>query len=169
VIGEGKFILPVARHDVEVNVHDGLSCRFAVVLEDVKAIARQRVLEMGGNFLHAGDNGGERIVRRIEKPRGVHLGDYEGVTLREGVDVEIRENKFILVYLEGRNFAIGYGAEHAVVFHGVNYTICAPTINHTLARRKFEKIVAGPSILLLSEIREPPVRCPWQWPCECSG
>ena len=119
---EGDIFFSIARNYVEMDVHHGLSGRFAVVLQNVEAVAEKGGLEVRSNLLYPRDEGCERFVRRIDKPRRVFFRDHQGVSLRKRVDVEICEDEIVFVNLEGRDFAGGDGTEYAIVFHVADYT-----------------------------------------------
>lgn len=121
--GKAHVPISIAGYDMEVDVHDRLSGGLAVVLEDVESVAGECVLEMGGDFLYASDESAERFFGSVEQPDAVAFGNYKGVSLGKRVDVQVGKDKFVLVYFEGRNFAGGYGAEYAIVFHAADYSI----------------------------------------------
>jgi len=100
VAGELDLFLSVSRNDVEVDVHDGLPRGFTVVLEDVESVAGKCLFQVVGDFLHTGDECGKRLVGSIQKAAAVFLGDNKGMSLGEGVDVQIGEHKLVFIDLE---------------------------------------------------------------------
>ena len=104
-------------------VHHGLPGGLPVVLEDVESIARKSAFEVCGDLLDACGEECERIVGRVEKVGAVFLGDHEGVSFGEWIDVQIGEHEFVFVDLEGWDFPCGDGAEYAIVFHAPDYSI----------------------------------------------
>jgi len=128
----------VTGNDVEVDVEDALPGGLAVVLQDVEAVAAERVLQMGGYALYAAYHRGKDVVWRVGYSLVVGLWYHEDMAPGARVYVEIGESRFVLEDLEGRNLAGGYGTENAVVLHGQEYiAICGGTQGEWCSSRDF--------------------------------
>jgi hypothetical protein len=100
-----------------MNMLDGLPRSFAVILENIEAIGVKSRFDMRSDLLDALDKFGERFTRRIEKPFGVSLWNYESMTFGKRIYIEIRKTYLVFVNLERRNFALGDSAKNTIVFH----------------------------------------------------
>ena len=106
-----------ARNNVEMNMLDGLTGGFAVILENIEAVGIKSLLDVSGNLLDTLDKSGKRFTRRIEKPFGVSLWNYESMTFGKRIYIEIRKTYLVFVNLERRNLALGDSAKNTIVFH----------------------------------------------------
>ena len=68
--------------------------------------ARDSFLDSLGDFLGKDHHGTEGVVIQVEQVIGFQFGNHEGVTFREGIDVEKSKETVVLSYFIARNLAL---------------------------------------------------------------
>src|SRR3954451_344709 len=127
--GQLERVVLVARDHVHVVVEDGLPGGRLGRVEQVHAVAAERVALLDRNPVRHLDRRVERLLRRLPEVARVLLRDHEGVPARPRVDVHERDRLLVLVDLLSRDLARHDLAEDAVVVghEGANPTASRPS------------------------------------------
>src|SRR5215212_4424984 len=117
--GQPQRVVLVARDHVQMQVEDGLPRRLLARVEQVDAVAAERVAHPQGQPLRGGDRVSEVLLRRLVEVPRVVARDHERMPSRPRVDVHEGDRVLVLLDHLGRQLAGHDLAEDAVVvWHG---------------------------------------------------
>jgi hypothetical protein len=100
---------------MQVKMEYGLARNSSIVRKKIVALQTELILKRAHDLLGCGENRREARLVEIEEIAAVAFGDDQRMAEMDRIDVQNREDMFVLIEDFGRNFPVMDSAENAVV------------------------------------------------------
>src|SRR3990167_11257816 len=97
---------PATRHDVKMQVRHDLAGNPAIVHAEIETLNLRAFLHGGGYFFYDLEQIAKNGSRRVQNVRIMFFRDDQCMSGIDGVDVQKREKRFVLIDFIGRNFPL---------------------------------------------------------------
>jgi hypothetical protein len=100
---------------MQVKMEYGLARNSPIVGKEIVALQTEFVLKRAYDLLGGSENRGEARMLEVEEIAAMAFGDDQRMAEMDRIDVQNREDMFVLIEDFGRNFPAMDSAENAVV------------------------------------------------------